>query len=349
MIDRRPALIASLREHRRRGGDDRLRAPARPAARRARRRPQRRRPRRRRRRRRPRPLAAERGRGRRRQRAPCASAAAAPGARSTRRRTSTASPTPSRDHLDDRRRRAHARRRASVTCRRSCGLTIDNLLEAEVVLADGSTGARERRREPGPVLGDPRRRRQLRRRHRRSRSAPTRCSIVHRRPDVLADRADRRGDAVVPRVPPAQPRELNGFFATMTVPPGRLPAGGAARAQGLRRDLVLQRRRGDGRRRCSARCTTSARRCCTASGPVPFPALQSLFDGALPARAASGTGARTSCASLPDAAIEQHVEFAERLPTLHSDDAHVPDRRRGARRRHRATRRSATATRTGPR
>ena len=48
---------------------------------------------------------------------------------------------------------------------RKFGLSIDNLLEAEMVLASGEQVARERRRAPGPVLGDPRRRRQLRRRH----------------------------------------------------------------------------------------------------------------------------------------------------------------------------------------
>ena len=48
---------------------------------------------------------------------------------------------------------------------RKCGLAIDNLLEAELVLASGERVTRKRRREPGPVLGDPRRRRQLRRRH----------------------------------------------------------------------------------------------------------------------------------------------------------------------------------------
>ena len=47
---------------------------------------------------------------------------------------------------------------------RKHGLTIDNLLSADVVTADGRAGARERDREPGSLLGDPRRRRQLRRR-----------------------------------------------------------------------------------------------------------------------------------------------------------------------------------------
>ena len=44
------------------------------------------------------------------------------------------------------------------------GLTIDSLLAADVVLADGAPGAGERGRAPGPVLGAARRRRGLRRR-----------------------------------------------------------------------------------------------------------------------------------------------------------------------------------------
>ena len=71
---------------------------------------------------------------------------------------------------------------------RKFGLAIDNLLEAEVVLANGERVTRERRRAPRPVLGAARRRRQLRRRdvvH----VPPARGRHRGRRPDVLVARA----------------------------------------------------------------------------------------------------------------------------------------------------------------
>ena len=48
---------------------------------------------------------------------------------------------------------------------RRFGWTVDNLLEVEIVTADGQIRTRQPRRERRPVLGGPRRRRQLRRRH----------------------------------------------------------------------------------------------------------------------------------------------------------------------------------------
>ena len=76
---------------------------------------------------------------------------------------------------------------------REYGLTIDNLLSADVVLADGSVVTADEQTHPDSVLGAPRRRRQLRGRDVvRVPRAPRAHGV--RRADVLAPRADRRGD-----------------------------------------------------------------------------------------------------------------------------------------------------------
>ena len=65
--------------------------------------------------------------------------------------------------------------------------------------------ARKRRRAPRPLLGDPRRRRQLRRRHLVP-VPPARGRHRGRRPDLLAGRDGRRGPLGLPRVPARAPR-----------------------------------------------------------------------------------------------------------------------------------------------
>ena len=82
---------------------------------------------------------------------------------------------------------------------RGYGLSIDNLVSAEVVTADGQVRNAERDGERGPVLGDSGRRRQLRGRHLVRVPAPSRQRRL-RRPLLL--RARTRGDAVavLPRV-----------------------------------------------------------------------------------------------------------------------------------------------------
>ena len=127
---------------------------------------------------------------------PPASAAAPPGARSTpprrprARRPRAASSAP-------RRRRADARRRARAP---DAPLRAVDRQPARGRPRPRRRRARprERRRERGPVLGDPRRRRQLRRRHLVP-VPPARGGHRERRPDVLAGRARRRGALRVPR------------------------------------------------------------------------------------------------------------------------------------------------------
>ena len=99
-------------------------------------------------------------------------------------------------------------------------------------------------------------------------------------------------------IPPRR-AQVSGFFALMTVPPVDLFPRGAAPAQGVRGDVVHRRLRGGRGAGCSRPCTTSARRCCTASGPMPHPALQGLFDGALHEGPAVLLARRTSSTSCP--------------------------------------------------
>ena len=88
---------------------------------------------------------------------------------------------------------------------RKCGLAIDNLLEAELVLASGERVRASADENPDLLLGDPGRRRQLRRRHLVPVPA-ARGRHGRRRPDVLARRARRRGPLGLPRVPAEAPR-----------------------------------------------------------------------------------------------------------------------------------------------
>ena len=71
---------------------------------------------------------------------------------------------------------------------RKHGLTIDNLIAADVVTVGGDFVRASETRAPRPLLGAARRRRQLRRRHRVRVPAPPRRPDRARRADLLADR-----------------------------------------------------------------------------------------------------------------------------------------------------------------
>ncbi len=115
---------------------------------------------------------------------------------------------------------------------------------------------------------------------------------------------------------PAAPRELSGFFATMTVPPADIfPA-----------ELHLRKVCGvvwcyTGPQEAAAELFAPVQAVGTpllhGVGPMPFPALQSLFDG-LYVPGLQWYWRADFVRELPDAAIEQHIAFAEKLPTLHS-------------------------------
>ncbi len=195
---------------------------------------------------------------------------------------------------------------------RKYGLTIDNLIEAEVVLADGQqvrasanenpelfwalrggggnfgvvTSFQFRAHPLSTVLGGPT------------------FWPVEQTPEVMGFYREFL---------PAAPRELNGFFTSMTVPPSDLfPA-----------ELHLRKVCGvvwcyTGPEEAAADLFAPVQAVGTpllhGVTPMPFPGLQSLFDPFFtPGLQWYWRG--DFVRELPDAAIEQHTAFAQRLPT----------------------------------
>jgi len=195
---------------------------------------------------------------------------------------------------------------------RKFGLTIDNLLEVEVVLADGTTvraSADENSdlfwalRGGGGNFG-------------------VVTEFVFRGCPVSTVQA---GPTFWPleQMPevmqwyreflPAAPRELNGFFASLTVPPVDL----------FPEELHMRKVCGVvwchvGDEAAAARDLAEVQTVGTpllhGVGPAPFPAVQSLFDGLYPP-GLQWYWRADFVNELSDAAIERHHEFAEKLPT----------------------------------
>jgi FAD/FMN-containing dehydrogenase len=198
---------------------------------------------------------------------------------------------------------------------RRCGLTIDNLLEADVVLADGSRVRASAGENPdllwalrggggnfGVVTSF------LFRAHPVAivQAGPTFWPL-DRTPEVMQWYREFL---------PAAPRDLNGFFAFLTVPPvemfpeelhNRKVCGvvwcHTGDAQAAARDLAAVRDAGAP--------------LLHAVGPMPVPALQSLFDGLYPP-GLQWYWRADFVNELPDAAIAAHQGWGEKLPTMHS-------------------------------
>ena len=200
---------------------------------------------------------------------------------------------------------------------RKCGLSIDNLLGADLVLADGRQVRAERGQQPRSVLGDSRRRRQLRRRH-VVHVPPARGKHRRRRADVLGRRPDRRGAVGVPRLHPNAPRDLNGFFMVGSVPPG----------PPFPEELHL--RKVCGVVWCYAGDDEAAAAAAMAPlldalpepllhgpAPMPHPVLQGAFDGVYPA-GEQWYWRADFVREIPDEAVAEHAKFAAELPTWKS-------------------------------
>jgi FAD binding domain/Berberine and berberine like len=198
---------------------------------------------------------------------------------------------------------------------RKHGLTIDNLLEADVVLADGTQAQASAEENPELFWA--------------LRGGGGNFGVVtsfsfraHPVSTVLAGPTfwPLEQAAEVMRFYreflPAAPRELSGFFATMTVPPADfLPA-----------ELHLRKVCGvvwcyTGPQEAAAELFAPVQALGTpllhGVAPMPFPALQSLFDG-LYVPGLQWYWRADFVRELPDAAIEQHTKFAEKLPSMHS-------------------------------
>ena len=200
---------------------------------------------------------------------------------------------------------------------RKCGLAIDNLLEAEIVLASGERVRASADENPDlywAIRGG-------------GGNFGVVTSFVFRlhevgtvvaRADLLGGRAGRRGALGLPRVPARRPARAERLLrlrhraARRRRSPRSCTCARSAASSG-----ATSARGGRGRRRwrrCSTRCPS---RCCTASQPMPHPALQSAFDGLYP------TGDQwywraDFVKEIPDEAVEIHARFGAEMPTMQS-------------------------------
>jgi hypothetical protein len=198
---------------------------------------------------------------------------------------------------------------------RSCGLTIDNLLEADVVLADGSSvrasadenadlfwALRGGGGNFGVVTSF------LFRAHPVSivQAGPTFWPL-ERTPEVMRWYREFL---------PAAPRDLSGFFALLTVPPGP-PFPEELHNRKVCGVVWCHTGSEEAAARDLAAVNDPAAPLMHAVGPAPLPAVQSMFDGLYPP-GLQWYWRADFVNDLPDAAIAAHHEWGEKLPTMHS-------------------------------
>jgi FAD/FMN-containing dehydrogenase len=199
---------------------------------------------------------------------------------------------------------------------RKHGLTIDNLLEADVVLANGDIVRASADESPdlfwalrggGGNFGVVTRF--------RYRLHPV--STVIAGPTFWPVEQSREVLRAYAEFLPKAPRELNGFFAYATVPPAPL----------FPEELHLRKICGvvwcyvgsleDAEREIAPLLEQLETPILHAPGEVPYPALQGLFDE-LYAPGMQWYWRGDFVRELPEEAIEQHARFGEALPTMHS-------------------------------
>ena len=167
------------------------------------------------------------------------------------------------------------------------GLSCDNLVEAQVVCADGTIRTASADSEPGSVLGDPRWRRELRRRHVvHLPPAPGRADRRLRRSLLPAVRA-RRHRAAVARLRAGRAGRGHLVRRRDDLPGRARNARGHPRPAGRhrRRRALRATTRTRGCARCS-RCASWAHRCSTCPSRCPTPRCRPRSTRSSPAGAA---------------------------------------------------------------
>ena len=159
----------------------------------------------------------------------------------------------------------------------------------------------------GPLLGDPRRGRQLRRRHVVLVPLPS-AHERSRGPGALRPRRRGRRHALVRRLHASAPDELGGWFAFLSVPPGppfpeelhlRKVAPSSGRRPGEEESDALREARSFGKPLLDG------------VAPMPFPVWNTAFDARLPA-GRPVVLARRVLRGDPDEAIDVHAEWRRR-------------------------------------